>query len=78
MNAKTQIIALAVRLLSENTNIIRKPDPMSELFSTIFGGETYDVRTAKQIEGVLGQVADTAKKMDTRRRFNKIVKKVTV
>lgn len=76
MTIKTEIIALAVRLVAENTSLIRKPDAFESLITNIFGGETYDVRAAKEIEATTARVINSAKKMHVDREFKKIIKNV--
>lgn len=70
---KTELIAFAVRALSEKTTLIPKPDPMSDLITTIFGGEPYDRRLAKEIESESERAVAAVKKMNLHRKFNRIV-----
>lgn len=74
MDAKTELVATLIRILSRKTNLVPKPDAMSELISTIFGGETYDVRYAKAAVRAAEQAAVAAKRANTTRKFNKIIK----
>lgn len=76
MNVKTEIALLAVRVISEKTNIAPKPDPLTELFSTIFGGETYEQRLARELVASSEKAVETIKKLNVNRKFKKIVKNV--
>lgn len=76
MNIKHEVIALGVRVLAQHTTLIRKPSDIEELMSNIFGGETYDSRIATQVELESERVLEAAKRINNRRKFNKIVKNV--
>ena len=73
MNIKIEAIALIVRILTQK-NIIAKPDPFSELFSVIFGGETYDKRIARTVVETGTEAAEQIKSKNTDRKFKKIIK----
>lgn len=73
MNTSTAVIAFAVRLVAENTTLIRKPEFPELLFSTFIGGETYDVKMARDIEAEAARAANAIKQYRTKRKFNKIV-----
>lgn len=74
MNVKRELIAALVRVLADNTTLIRKPSDFEAFLSTMFGEETYDQRIARQIEEESARVLEAAKRVNTRRKFNKIVK----
>lgn len=74
MNIKLEAIALVVRVLANKTELIKKPSDFEELISSIFGGQTYDYRIASQIESEAERILEAAKRINTRRKFNKIVK----
>lgn len=76
MNAKRELIAAAVRVLATKTTLIRKPSDFESILSTIFGEETYDYKIARQIEEESARVLEAAKRINTRRKFNKIVKDI--
>jgi len=76
MSYKTELIAMAVRIAAEHTNLIRKPEPFEALITEIFGGESYDRRIAKDLEGDAQRLADAAKRFRTNRKFKKIVEHV--
>lgn len=75
MNIKHEIIALGVRVLAE-TGIIRKPAPFEELLNTMFGGESYDQRMAREIETAAAKIRDNAQRVNTNRKFKKITENV--
>jgi hypothetical protein len=74
MNTKTAVIAFAVRLLSEKSSLIAKPDPMSEFINRFCGIESYDVRVARAIEDDLQKVTSAAKRVSTNHKFKKLTK----
>lgn len=76
MSAKTTAIAFAVRLVAENTNLIRKPDSIQMFFDSIFGEETYDVKIARNIEEETARALTATKRARTNLKFKKIVKHV--
>lgn len=76
MNAKTELVALAVRYLTQNTNIIARPDTFTEFFATLSTGKTFDVRTAESIIETSEKAAQTAKRVRTNRKFKKITANV--
>lgn len=76
MTIKTEIIALAVRLVSEKTNIIQKPNEFESLITNVLGGDSYDIRIAKDIEASLNRAMDSAKRMTIDRKFKKITKEM--
>lgn len=76
MNVKTELIALAVRALSEKTDLISKPDNFTEFFATFTTGKTYDERVAEQIEEFAQKSVTAARKMRTDRKFKKITQNV--
>lgn len=74
MNIKREIIAAVVRALADKTTLIRKPSDFEELVNTMFGGESYDKRIAKEIEAEAERVLEVAKRANIRRQFKKITK----
>ena len=72
MNAKREIIALAVRLLADKTSLVRKPDPFEAFIGSMFGAETYDQQLARKIEADLDRGVDAVKRANTNRKFKKI------
>lgn len=70
MNIKTEIVALAVRVLAEN-GIIRKPDTFETFLTEIFGGESYDHRMANEIVASTDKAVTAAKRIKPIRRFKK-------
>ena len=72
MNLKTEIVALAVRALAENTNLIRKPDAFEELISTLFTGKSFDQRVAEDVVGKTDEVVSIAKRIRSSRQAKKI------
>ena len=71
MNLKTEIVALAVRALSDKTNLIRKPDALEELFSALFTGKSYDQRLAEDIVADAENAAAAVKRFKTSRQAKK-------
>lgn len=76
MSAKTEIIAMVVRIVANKTSLINKPDAFESFLTTIFGEDTYDVRIAKNIEAEASRLIETAKQIKTDRQFKKIVEHV--
>lgn len=76
MNIKRELIALAIRALSEKTNLVRKPDPFEDLLSTIFGGETREERLARELDESSQRAIEAAKRLNTNRKFKKITKNI--
>ena len=73
-NIRIQLIAAGVRILSDKTTLIRKPDPITELFGGLFGpAKTYDMRIAKDIDAELTRAIAATKRFNTKQKFNKIV-----
>lgn len=70
MNIKTEIVALAVRVLAEN-GIIRKPDAFNEMISEIFTGQSYDKRMANEIVAGTDKAVTAAKRIKIARPFKK-------
>lgn len=76
MNAKRELIAAVVRVLANNTRLIQKPSDFENFLSTFLGQETYDYRIAAAIEEESERVLEAAKRINTRRKFKKIVKDI--
>lgn len=76
MTYKTELIALVVRIAAEHTNLVRKPEPFEALISEFFGGESYDRRIAKDLEGDAERAVAAIKRFRTNRKFKKIVEHV--
>lgn len=76
MNTKRELIALAVRFLAENTTLVRKPDSIQELIATMFSGETYDQRLARELDESSQKALESAKQFAVNRKFKKITKDI--
>jgi ABC-type enterochelin transport system substrate-binding protein len=76
MNIKTELIALAVRVAADHTNLIQKPDNFTETINAFFGYESFDKRLAKDIETDVDRVVAAAKSLNTRRKFRSITKSI--
>lgn len=76
MDTKTEIVALAVRVLSKKTDLVRPNDTFTELLAVMTTGKSQDVRTAEQIIASVEGVVDFAKKTVTNRKFKKITKEL--
>ena len=72
MNIKREIIALAIRVLAENTSIVRKPDSFEIMLNSLFNTETYDQQLARKIEADLDKATAAVKRANTNRKFKKI------
>lgn len=78
MSYKTELIALAVRVLAEKTSLIRKPDPIEDFINNMFGFETYDQRVARSIEAETERAIEAVKRIRTNRKFKKITENVEI
>jgi hypothetical protein len=76
MTVKTEIVALAVRVLAEK-NIIRKPDTFTEMLSTLLSGETFDRRIANDIVTSTDKAVAAVKSAKIRRDLNKPLRRVS-
>lgn len=74
-NTVVDLVAVGVNLLAQK-KIIQKPDEFSELLSTMFGGESYERRIAKDVVNTGAQVVSAISRVRTNRAFKKIVEKV--
>ena len=72
MNVKRELIALAVRLVADKSNLVRKPDSFEHFVNTMFGAPSYDQLLAYKIEKDLDNVIDATKRFNTDRKFKKI------
>lgn len=61
MSLKTEAIALAVRIVVEKTNLVSRPDQVTEFWNQLFGIEPYDVKIARRLESSIDNAADKAK-----------------
>jgi hypothetical protein len=71
MSIKTEFVAFIVRILAENTNLVRKPDPFEELVGELITGEPYDQRIAKNVISKTDEVSEIIKKAATRCKHRK-------
>jgi hypothetical protein len=76
MNIRTELIALAVRAISEKTNLVPKPDAFSEFFAVFTTGKTYDQRVAESLEASALDAVTAVKKMNVNRKFKKIIQHI--
>jgi hypothetical protein len=76
MSVRREIIAMTVRILANETSLVRKPEPFESFLNDLFGIESYDQRMARNIEVELDRVTDTVKRVNLNRKFNKIVQNV--
>jgi|1185.fasta_scaffold1386719_2 hypothetical protein len=74
MNMKRELIALVIRIIANETTIVRKPTPFEALFTDLIGEESYDQRAARNIEVELDRATETVKRIKTDRKFKKIVR----
>ncbi len=76
MSIKRDIIAFAIRVIVNETNLVRKPDQFETFINHICGYETFDQQMARNIEVELDRVIGTAKRMNVDRKFKKITKDI--
>ena len=76
MNIKRELIAAAVRILAENTTLVRKPDSIEMWFDTFLGNESYDRRIAKNLEVEAARAAEVVKRCHTNIKFKRIISKI--
>lgn len=74
MNVKRELIALAVRVLADNSNVVRKPEPFEAFLTDIFGLESYDQRAARVIDEESAKALEAVKRARTNSKFKKIMK----
>lgn len=72
MNIKSSLIALAVRIIADNSNIVRKPDQFESFLNTMFGVENDEQRLTREIEESIDQMTATVKRVKIDREFKKI------
>jgi hypothetical protein len=76
MNIKSAAIAAVVRLLADNTTLIRKETPAENFFGSLFGFESPEQRVAREAEVIVDKTVDAVKRARTNRKFKKIVENV--
>ena len=74
MNIKRELIALGIRMASNKTSLIGKPDPFDHFMSALFGTETREDRLARTIDEETDRAAEAAKRAVTNFKFKKITK----
>ena len=74
-NIKRILISVAVCILAEKTNIIRKPDSIDLFMSNLFGLETEQERVARELDVASDKAIESAKKFALNRKFNKVIRK---
>jgi hypothetical protein len=76
MTFKTELIALAVRVLATKTSLIHKPEPFEVFMCSLFGDyESYDQRIAREVEAEMDRAVRTVKNVRREREFKNIVAK---
>lgn len=76
MSITTDIIAFGVRIVAQNTSLIRQPSSFESFIDSIVENETYDYRIARRIENETARVVNSVKRVNTDRKFKKIVENV--
>lgn len=76
MNFRREIIALVVRIIANETSLVRKPEPFENMLNDLFGLERYDQRMAQNIDVELDRLIETVKCVNLNRKFNKIVRTI--
>lgn len=74
MDPRTDIVATAVRILAENTSLIRKPSETESFFTLMMGAEPFEYRKAREITETIDEVVNLVKRANNYRKFKKIVK----
>lgn len=74
MNLKSMLCAVAVQLLADNTNIIRKETRNEQFINSLFGIETDQQRVTRETEELFDKTVANVKRISTNREFKKIVK----
>jgi hypothetical protein len=78
MKLRNSLIAMAIVLVAENTNYLRKSDDLEVFLNRMFGLETPEEKLARQINEGVDVVVDTAKRVSTNYKFKKIVTNMEV
>lgn len=76
MSFKREVIALVVRVLAQETNLVRKPEGFEVLLTDLFGMESYDRKIARELEEETDRALDAVKRFNTNRKFKKITSKI--
>lgn len=76
MNIKLELVTLVVRALSSKTSLLPQATSMDNFISTLLTGETIETRTAKNIVAEVDKLAGAAKRLNTNRKFKKIIQHV--
>jgi hypothetical protein len=78
MKLRNSLIAMAIVLVAENTNYLRKSDDLEVFLNRMFGLETPEEKLAREINEGVDVVVDTVKRVSTNRKFKKIVTNMEV
>lgn len=76
MNVKRELIALVVRVIANETNLIRKPSDFEAMLYSFLGEPSYDQKIAAAVEEEADRVLEAAKRIHTNHKFKKIVKDI--
>lgn len=74
MSFKRELIALAVRILANETTLVRKPQPFEAFLNDLLGQESYDQQLARNIEVELDRAIRTTKNVRRHLEFKKIAR----
>lgn len=74
MDIKRILISVAVCILAEKTNLIRKPDSTEAFIANIFGMETEQDRVVRELDMASDKAIESAKKFALNRKFKKVTK----
>lgn len=74
MDIKRMLISVAVRILAEKTDLIRKSDSLETFISDLFGTETETERVIRELDHASDKAIEAAKKFANDRKFKKITK----
>lgn len=76
MNIKSAVIAVAVRAIADNTSLIPRNDPTSNVINAFFGLETPEQRAARELEADVDRLVAAVKRFRTNRKFKNITKTI--
>jgi len=76
MTIRREIIALAVRILANETSLVRRPELFETFINDLFGIESYDQQIARNIDVELDRATAAVKRVNLNRKFNKIVQNI--
>lgn len=73
MNFKVEVVTVIIQALQSKTDVLTTPSTFDNWISTFCTGYTIEQRRAMQTVATIEEIVDAAKKMNTNRKFKKIV-----